>query len=392
MTDFLVKTLIKDYADVNEPAVRRRYGQLSGGVGIFLNFLLFASKLAAGLLTSSIAITADAFNNLSDAASSAFTFIGFRLAGRRADSSHPFGHGRMEYLTGLVISLLILLVGVELAKTSVQKIFQPEEVQFSAASVVILVCAICIKLWISLFNRDLSRRIGSPAMAATAADALTDTVATAAVLFSTLAERFFGLHIDAWTGILVAVFIFRTGWEAAKDTLDPLLGQSPDPGLVEKIRETVTAHPQILGMHDLVIHDYGPGRAMMSFHAEVPVDGDIMVLHDTIDGMERELRDKFGIETTIHMDPIANNDARTNETRDRVAALVREIDPGISIHDFRMTAGPMHTNLIFDIVVPFDSGLSDEQAERAVREAVESLEGGTYYAVLRIDHAYVRQL
>ncbi len=388
MTDFIIRLLLPDGSDAKNPEVRRRCGRMSGIVGIFLNFLLFGGKLLSGLLTGSIAIMADALNNLSDAGSSIVTLIGFYLAGQKADEEHPFGHGRMEYLTGLVVSLLILLVGVELGKSSVLKILHPEAVEFSVLSVVILAAAILVKFWMFLFNRSLGIRIGSPAMAATAADSLSDMVATSAVLLSALAEHYAGLRIDAWAGIFVALFILRTGWGAAKDTLDPLLGQSPDPELVEEIHETVLAHPEIMGMHDLIIHDYGPGRAMMSFHVEVPVNGDIMQLHDVIDGIELELKEKFRIAASVHMDPIVTDDALTTGTRVRVAAAVRGIDPDMTIHDFRMTAGPLRTNLIFDVVVPYGCKLSDEEAGRAVKKAVESMEGGKFYAVITLDHSF----
>lgn len=389
MTGLLIKLFIRNREDIHDPEVRRRYGQLSGGVGIFLNFLLFSGKFFAGRLTGSIAVTADAFNNLSDAGSSVLTLVGFRLAGQKADEAHPFGHGRMEYLTGLIVSLLILLVGFEIGKSSVEKLFYPEEISFSALSVVILGFSIAVKLWLCLFNRRLGKKIGSSAMAATATDSLSDVVATSAVLLSTLADHFAGIRIDAWAGILVAIFILRAGWGAAKDTLDPLLGQSPSPELVREIEETVLDHPELLGMHDLVIHDYGPGRSMMSFHVEVPVDGDIMAIHDVVDSVERELKEKFQIAASVHMDPIVTNDELTNNTRIRVATLVQGIDPNMTIHDFRMTAGPLHTNLIFDLVVPFGCPLSDEQVEQHVKRAVETLEGGRFYAVIELDHAFV---
>lgn len=389
MTDFIIRLLLPEGSDVRCPEVRRRCGRLSGCVGILLNLLLFGGKLLAGLITGSIAITADALNNLSDAGSSVVTFVGFYLAGQKADREHPFGHGRIEYLTGLLVSLFILLVGFELGKSSFLKILHPEAVQFSALSVVILSASILVKFWMFLFNRALGRRIGSPAMAATAADSLSDTAATSAVLLSTLAEHFLGLRIDAWAGIFVALFIFRTGWKAAKDTLDPLLGQSPDPELVKEIHETVLAHPEVMGMHDLIIHDYGPGRSMMSFHAEVPVNGDIMRLHDVIDGIESELKEKFGIAASVHMDPIVTDDELTTNTRIRVAEAVRGVDPDMTIHDFRMTSGPLRTNLIFDVVVPYGCPLSDNDVEHAVKLAVESMEGGRFYAVITLDHAYI---
>ena len=388
MTDWLVKHFIQNPDDKDDPAVRQRYGLLSGGVGILLNLLLSAGKFLAGLLTGSIAVTADAFNNLSDAGSSVVTLAGFRLAAKQADDDHPFGHGRIEYLTGLLVAAAILLVGVELARTSLEKILQPEAVDFSWLSVGILCASILVKLWMSAFNRRLSRRIGSAAMAATAAGSLSDVVATSAVLLGTLAGHFFSLRIDGWVGILVAAFILRAGWEAAKDTLDPLLGQSPDPDLVESIQKAVLAHPQVTGVHDLIIHDYGPGRRMMSLHAEVPMDADVLEVHDVIDNIERELKETFHIEAVIHMDPIATKDPQTNALREKMAALVREIDPAMTIHDFRMTVGPDHQNLIFDVVVPHKCPLSDEEVKAAIAGKAGELEGGPFFTVVSIDRSY----
>lgn len=388
MTDFLIKTFIRDSEQVHDPAVRERYGVLSGVVGILLNLLLSAGKLCAGVLSASISITADAFNNLSDAGSSVVTLVGFKLAGQKADDGHPFGHGRLEYLTGLLVSLVILLVGLELGKSSIEKILHPEPVSFSVVSVIILAISILVKLWICLFNRRLGRRIGSAAMAATAADSLSDVAATSAVLAGTLVGRMTGLAIDGWVGALVAVFILRAGWGAAKDTINPLLGQNPDPELVRNIQTTVLSHPQVTGMHDLIIHDYGPGRSMMSFHAEVPIDSDIMEAHDVIDHIERELKDRFGIETSVHMDPIATNDEQVNRVRAQVAALVQVIDPAMTIHDFRMTRGPLHTNLIFDVVVPHKCPLSDGEVAARIEKAVKTLDDH-YFVVLQLDRSYV---
>ena len=388
MTDFLIKTFIRDSEQVHDPAVRERYGVLSGVVGILLNLLLSAGKLCAGVLSASISITADAFNNLSDAGSSVVTLVGFKLAGQKADDGHPFGHGRLEYLTGLLVSLVILLVGLELGKSSIEKILHPEPVSFSVVSVIILAISILVKLWMCLFNRRLGRRIGSAAMAATAADSLSDVAATSAVLAGTLVGRMTGLAIDGWVGALVAVFILRAGWGAAKDTINPLLGQNPDPELVRNIQTTVLSHPQVTGMHDLIIHDYGPGRSMMSFHAEVPIDSDIMEAHDVIDHIERELKDRFGIETSVHMDPIATNDEQVNRVRAQVAALVQVIDPAMTIHDFRMTRGPLHTNLIFDMVVPHKCPLSDGEVAARIEKAVKTLDDH-YFVVLQLDRSYV---
>ena len=374
--------------DPRDPAARRRCGTAAGLVGIAVNLLLSLGKLLTGVLTASVAITADGLNNLSDAATSVVTLAGFRLAAKQADDDHPFGHGRIEYLTGLLVAAAILLVGVELARTSLEKILQPEAVDFSWLSVGILCASILVKLWMSAFNRRLSQRIGSAAMAATAADSLSDVVATSAVLLGTLAGHFFSLRIDGWVGILVAAFILRAGWEAAKDTLDPLLGQSPDPDLVESIQKAVLAHPQVTGVHDLIIHDYGPGRRMMSLHAEVPMDADVLEVHDVIDNIERELKETFHIEAVIHMDPIATKDPQTNALREKMAALVREIDPAMTIHDFRMTVGPDHQNLIFDVVVPHKCPLSDEEVKAAIAGKAGELEGGPFFTVVSIDRSY----
>ena len=387
MTDWLVQRCIRRPEDGSDPAVRQAYGLLSGGVGIVLNLLLSAGKFVAGVLTGSIAVTADAFNNLSDAGSSVVTLVGFRMAAKRADDDHPFGHGRIEYLSGLAVAVAILVLGLELAKSSLEKVLHPVEVAFSWLSVGILCASILVKLWMFFFNRNLSRRIGSAAMMATATDSLSDAAATSAVLLGTLVGHFADLYIDGWVGVLVAVFILRAGWGAAKDTLDPLLGQSPDPELVRGIQETVLGRPEIVGMHDLVVHDYGPGRCMASLHAEVPMDADILVIHDVIDNLERELRRKLGVEVVIHMDPIAVGDPRTDALKAQVTELVRRIDPDMTIHDFRMTAGPEHTNLIFDVAVPYHCRLEDEQVQEAIGAAVKALPGN-YYTVVSVDHVY----
>ena len=388
MTDFLVRHFVRDYQQVQDPAVRERYGVLSGGVGIFLNLLLSLGKFFAGVVTGSIAVTADAFNNLSDAGSSVVTLVGFKLAGQKADDGHPFGHGRIEYLAGLLVSLLILMVGVELGKTSIEKILQPEEVAFSLLSVGILICSILVKLWMSLFNRKLGKRIHSAAMQATATPSLSHVVATSAVLAGTLIGHFAHVSIDGWIGVVVAVFILRAGWGAAKDTLNPLLGTAPDPELVKAIQQLVLSHEQVVGMHDLVIHDYGPGRRMCSFHAEVPEGNDIMEAHDAIDHIEREIQEKFGIETTAHMDPIATGDSEVTRLRDQMRDLVREIDPDMSIHDFRLTRGPRHTNLIFDVVVPHRCRLNDEEIRKRVTQAAGQVVPDCY-VVLQLDRSYV---
>ncbi|MEA4955303.1 MAG: cation diffusion facilitator family transporter [Pseudoflavonifractor sp.] len=387
MTEFLLRKCVKDYQDVKNPAVRERYGTLSGAVGIFLNLMISLGKFAAGVITSSVAVTADAFNNLSDAASSLVTLVGFRLAGQKADDDHPFGHGRIEYLAGLAVSVAILLVGLELAKSAVGKILHPETVLFSPLSAGILSASILVKLWMYFFNRDLSRRIESAAMAATAADSLSDCVATGAVLLGLVVGHFAKVSIDGWVGVLVAAFVFKTGWGAAKDTISPLLGQAPDPALVAGIRETVLIHPEVSGVHDLIVHDYGPGHVMASLHAEVSVDADMATTHDVIDNIERELGSKYHIMATIHMDPIATDDSLVNARKAEMLELARQIDPTITLHDFRMTEGPTHTNLIFDLVVPRKCPLSDgEVRQEMARRALER--NARYLTVIQIDHSY----
>ena len=387
MTNWLVRHLVRDWEHTEDPAVRERYGVLAGGVGIFLNLLLSLGKFFAGVLTGSIAVTADAFNNLSDAGSSVVTLVGFKLAGQKADAGHPFGHGRMEYLAGLLVSLMILLVGVELGKSSIEKILRPEAVEFSPVSVAILAASILVKLWMGRFNRTLGRRIGSAAMEATAADSLSDVAATSAVLAGTLIGHFARLSVDGWFGAAVAVFILRAGWGAARDTVDPLLGSAPDPELVRAIHDLVLSHPQVTGMHDLVIHDYGPGRRLCSFHAEVPQDADILETHDAIDHIEREIRETFGVEATVHMDPIATDDEQVNQLRARVAQLAGAVEPGMTIHDFRVVRGPTHTNVIFDAVVPIGSRTGEEELRERLTRAVKALDPA-FEAVIQLDRAY----
>lgn len=385
MISLLARLFIKQSGD--EQAVRKAYGILCGAVGIGFNVLLFVGKFFAGTLAGSIAITADAFNNLSDAGSSFVTLLGFQMAGQKPDSEHPFGHGRIEYLSGLAVSMLILLMGVELAKSSLQKILHPEPVDSSPVVIAILCVSIAVKLYMFSYNRRLGRKLNSSAMEATSMDSLSDSAATLAVLIATLAGHFTGLMIDGWCGILVAAFILWSGFNAAKDTLDPLLGTPPTREFVTQIRDTVMAHKSILGIHDLIVHDYGPGRVMISVHAEVSASENVLELHDEIDNVEKELREKLGCEAVIHMDPIVTDDGITEETRQRVAALVHCIDDEINIHDFRMVVGPTHTNVIFDAVVPFKFRLTDAEVREKIEAAVRALDGN-YYAVVNVERPY----
>ena len=365
MLDAILRRFIPNYTQTGDPAVRERYGLLAGAAGLGLNLLLFAAKLCAGLLTGAISVTADAFNNLSDAAGSAVTLAGFKLASQRADERHPFGHGRMEYLAGLGVSMLILVVGVELGRGSVGKILRPEETNPTLPAVGLLVLSILVKLWMGWFYAALGGRTQSPALAAAAADARSDVLATSAVLAGLALSRFLHVQLDGWLGLLVAALILRTGWSAARDTLDPLLGTSPDPGTVKDIETLILSEPGILGIHDLVIHDYGPGRRMMSVHAEVPADGSLVELHDAIDRAERRLGERFGLEAVIHMDPVEAGDPCSDRLRALAEGLAREIDPAASVHDFRCGG---EGRVAFDVVVPYDVALSDAQVREALRE------------------------
>ena len=387
MTTLLLKLFVKDYQQTRDPAVRRRYGTLGGICGILLNLLLFGAKCVAGLLTASISIVADAFNNLSDAGSSVITLVGFKLAGKKRDKEHPFGHGRLEYIAGLVISFIIILVGFELFTSSIEKIITPSPVQFHIVSVCILIGSILIKLWMGLFNRNLGRRIDSAALRVAATDSLSDVAATAAVLVGLLVSRFAGLNIDGYIGVLVAGFIMFGGIKSARDTINPLLGQAPDPAFVRAVQQTVLSHPEIIGLHDMIVHNYGPGRVMISLHAEIPGDLDIMRAHDTIDLIEMELKQKFGCEATIHMDPLAVDDGQTAALREQVEKLVGEIDPRLRIHDFRITSGPTHTNVIFDVVIPAKFSMTDQDLIRQLKMRIHDL-NETYFAVIQVDQDY----
>ena len=389
MISLLAKKFIKNREDVTSPAVRQAYGMLCGIVGIGFNVLLFALKLLAGTLSGSIAITADAFNNLSDAGSSVVTLLGFRIAAKAPDPGHPFGHGRAEYLSGLAVSMLILLMGVELAKESLNKILHPALVEFSWLVIGILAASICVKLYMAMYNRSLGKKLSAPALLAAAADSLGDCMSTSAVLVATLIGHYFQLPVDGWVGILVALFIFKGGIDAAKDTIDPLLGKPPTPEFVKEIEDLVMAHKEISGIHDLVVHDYGPGRVMISLHAEVPATGSVMTIHDAIDNIEQELHRKLGCEAVIHMDPIITDDAQIVQLRRRVAELVRQVDSGMTIHDFRVVPGPSHTNLIFDAVLPFGEHITETEAAQQIRERVRQMDGGEYYAVVTVENPYV---
>ena len=387
MIELLARWFIPHRDNTADGAVRRAYGTLCGAVGIGLNVLLFIGKFFAGQLSGSIAVTADAFNNLSDAGSSAVTLLGFRLAGKKPDPDHPFGHGRIEYISGLIVAGLILLMGVELAKSSFDKILHPEEVTFSALALVILAVSVAVKLYMWHYNRRIGGKIRSAAMEATASDSLSDAAATSAVLLAMLIGRWTGLAVDGYVGMVVALFILFSAYKAAKETLSPLLGQAPDPELVQHIRDIVEEHDTVVGIHDLVVHDYGPGRQMVSLHAEVPASGDILQLHDVIDNIERELHEKLHVQAVIHMDPIVTDDETVDTLRRQVAELVRQVEPRMTVHDLRVIRGTTHTNLVFDAVLPLDAAITPAEAGRRIREKVSELDGD-YYAVVTVEHSF----
>lgn len=388
MITLLTKLFIKNSTDTASPAVRQAYGVLCGAVGICLNLLLFAGKFCAGLLSGSIAITADAFNNLSDAGSSIITLIGFRVAGHKPDSNHPFGHGRIEYISGFLVSLLILLMAFELIKSSIGKIIHPQEPLFSPVIVVILAASILVKCYMALYNARIGRQIDSAAMRATATDSLSDMLATTVVLAATLIAHYTSLSIDGYCGVLVGLFILYAGFQAARDTLNPLLGQAPDPAFVKQIEEIVMSYEAVLGIHDLIVHNYGPGRILISLHAEVSADGDLLELHDTIDLAEHRLRRELGCSAVIHMDPVCVHDEQTQRLKGTVQQVVASIDQRLTIHDFRIVAGPTHTNLIFDVVTPYDFDYSDaglcELINRRLKEQDQR-----YCAVIDVDKQMV---
>lgn len=388
MITLLAKCFIKNSGDLKDPAVRRRYGSLCSVVGIGLNLCLFAGKYLTGFLCGSIAIMADAFNNLSDAGSSLITLIGFKFAGMKPDKEHPFGHGRIEYISGLAVAAVIILMGFELAQSSVGKILTPSAVDANPAAIGVLAASVAVKLYMCSYNRAIGKRIDSTAMKATAADSLSDAAATLMVLLGMLIMRFTGIYVDGWCGVLVSLFIFYTGYSAARDTLSPLLGQPPKQELIDEIYAITLAHREILGIHDLVVHDYGPGRLMISLHGEVSGDGNIFELHDVIDQVEKELKERLGCEAVIHMDPVETDNEESDAIRRGVEEIVKEIHSDITIHDFRMTAGENQMELAFDAVAPYQIDRSDEELKEEIKRRVrEKWEGCR--AEVSIDHEYV---
>ena len=388
MITFLASLFIKDSKNYKEPSVRQAYGVLSGAVGIGLNILLFFGKWLAGTISGSIAIIADAFNNLSDAGSSIITLIGFRLSGQEPDPEHPFGHGRMEYISGLLVSVAILVMGFELIGSSIGKLRSPEPIESSALVYGILIASILVKLYMFFYNHSLSKKIESAAMKATSVDSLSDTVATTLVLIATLISKYTGLLLDGWFGILVGLFILYTGGSTLKETIDLLLGQPPKQEFIDEVKEIVLGHSMVHGVHDLIVHDYGPGRVMISLHAEVDVNGDIQDIHEQIDHIEHELQEKLHCSATIHMDPIVTDDKEVLAMKAKVEEMVHFLDESFSMHDFRMVRGSTRTNLIFDVEVPRKTSYTDNEIVNWLKERIHELPGSKYFAVIQIDHEY----
>ena len=353
MTSWLIRCFVRDADRVDDPAVRYAYGRLAGCAGLAANLLLFVGKLLVGLLSGSLGIMGDAFNNLSDAGSSVVTLVGVKLSAAPPDKEHPFGHGRIEYISAMMVALLILLAGFELFTSSIGKIRDPEPVDFHIISLVVLGASILVKLWMALFYRGIGNRIRSTTLKAAATDSRNDVAGTLVVLVSAVVEWQTGWQIDGWVGTAMAVFVMWSGFSVVRETISPLLGQAPDPALVQQIKDTVLAHEGIVGVHDLMIHNYGPGRCVISLHAEVPCGRDLLQSHDLIDLVERELSHQFGAITCIHMDPVDTDNEEVARLRAVVEAVVQDVDPAFTLHDFRVVFGETHTNLIFDLVVPF---------------------------------------
>ena len=384
MIKLLAKFFIKENENYKDQNVRSAYGYLCGIVGIVINLLLFAGKFVAGFLSGSVAVTADAFNNLSDAGSSVISLIGFRLASQKPDPHHPFGHGRFEHISSLIISMVIIMMGFELGRDSVGKIVAPEQIEYSALTFIILGISILAKFYMFIYNRSIGTKIDSTALRATATDSISDTVSTTAVLLSAILTVKTGIVIDGWVGLAVAGFIMFAGISSAKETIDSLLGTPPEKEFCEKIEEIVLSHEGVIGIHDMIVHNYGPGRVFISLHAEVPSDGNFVEIHDTIDNIEHDILRETDCLATIHMDPVDVRDELTAQMKAKVAEIVSAIDEKISFHDFRMVSGPTHTNVIFDIVVPYDYKYSDEEIVDIIANKIHESDE-RFFAVIDVD-------
>lgn len=384
MIKLLAKIFIENSNNYTDNNVRSAYGYLCGMVGIVINIFLFGGKFLAGFISGSVAVTADAFNNLSDAGSSVISLIGFRLASQKPDPEHPFGHGRFEYIASLIISMIIILMGFELGKDSVGRIVTPEEVEYSVLTFVILGVSILAKFYMFIYNNAIGKKIDSATLKATATDSISDTLSTFAVLVSAILGRTTGILIDGWVGLVVAGFIMFAGISSAKETIDSLLGTPPDEEFCKKVEDIVLSHDGMIGIHDMIVHNYGPGRVFISLHAEVPSDGNFVDIHDTIDNIEHDIMRETGCLATIHMDPVDVRDEETAKMKAKVAEIISATDERITFHDFRMVSGPTHTNVIFDIVVPHDYKLSDNEIAKIIADKIHSHDE-RYFAVIDVD-------
>ncbi|HJB20447.1 MAG TPA: cation diffusion facilitator family transporter [Candidatus Fournierella merdavium] len=387
MTEMLVRLFIKNRRDTTNPAVRAAYGNLASWVGIFCNLLLCTGKFLAGTLSGSISIAADAVNNLSDASSSVVSLIGFKLGARPADEEHPYGHARFEYLAGLAVAVMVLVIGVELLKSSAEKILHPAPVTFSWVAMGVLAASIAVKLWMALFNRTLGRRINSGSLIATAADSRNDVLTTSAVLIASLVSHFIHVELDGWMGVAVALFILYSGVGLIKDTIDPLLGVAPDPELVKHIHDKIMSYPGVLGTHDLMVHDYGPGRQFASVHVELAAEDDVMKSHELIDDIERDFLKNDRLPVVIHFDPIVTSDAQVGDMRRWLADAVKTIDPGLTIHDLRMVPGKTHTNVIFDCVTPPGFAMGSARLKEAIEKLVREKDPN-YFCVITVESSF----
>lgn len=388
MTNFLINLFIKNHQNTMHSQVRERYGKFASIVGIASNLLLFIIKITAGTLFNSISIIADAVNNLSDSGSSLVTLVGFKISGKPADSKHPYGHARMEYISGLIVSFIILILGVQLIQSSAGKIINPQIAKFSMISVVVLAVSIIIKLWQCMFYRKIGKIIDSVTLLATSIDSRNDILATSAVLLATIATRITGFNLDGYMGVVVALFIMVSGIKLIMETISPLLGMAPTKEMVDNIYKKILSHENIIGLHDLTVHNYGATRCFASVHCEVPAEQDIMLSHDIIDNIERDFLTEQGIHLVIHLDPVVTNDEKTNELKAVVDSLIRQISPEISMHDFRVVWGMSHTNLIFDVVVPFEFQWSDDELIKLISDEILKI-NATYNSVVTVDHNYV---
>ena len=387
MTKILIKLFIKD-KDVKNLEVRNKYAMLSSITGIVLNILLSIFKLIVGLISNSISIVSDAVNNITDAGSSVVTMIGFKMSQKKVDKNHPWGHGRMEYISAFIVDILIILVGFELLRTSIEKIFNPELPLIGNVTIIILVASILAKLWLFFFYKKIAKTIDSAAIKGNAYDSISDVISTTAVLISAIVARVFEISIDGYISFLVSIFILYTGAKAIKEIIDILLGSSPDPEFVKEIEEFVKNYDLVVGIHDMMIHDYGPGRKIISFHAEVPADINIGKAHDVIDRIEQDIFEKYNCITTIHMDPIVVDDEEINSMKKTTEEIVKSINQEFSIHDFRLTDGGERINLIFDLVLPREGEFDKEQIRKEVQEKIHKI-NNKYYAVITVEHSYV---